>query len=521
MLQIFERLQKGLDPKLEEEKARRSAERQHAYEKKAQERLSGLLDINATLPCTIASIHIRNAVHTRRSFLSHIFSPILTSDDSSRPYTLAEALREVSLGVEQLHRFDIFHQPIDLTIARPSPTDPNTTPTDIDVYLDVREKPRLHVKTGTDIGNAEGSAYATINLRNALGGAETVNLNAALGTRTRSAYQASFESPILAGLRRDLRAEVGGLASTTQNFFASHEQVLKGGWLKSHWLATNGTSRHEVMYSGMWRQITGLGAGASPTVRADAGDSFKSAISHTWVRDGRDNPSLPTRGVLTKTISELAGWGPLAGDVAFAKVEAQSQAALPVPLPWISDDSGVSLTAGFRGGLIYPLPLGFSSQKASPTRINDRFNLGGPTDVRGFRLCGLGPHDGADAVGGDVYAAGSLNLLMPIPRVGVERPLRFQAFINGGRLLALQSGSSSSTSAEDPNVGKGSPSAGGQLLRTVKELGNGLPSTAAGIGLVYAHPYARFELNITLPLVMRQGEDARKGLQLGLGINML
>lgn len=59
------------------------------------------------------------------------------------------------------------------------------------------------------------------------------------------------------------------------------------------------------------------------------------------------------------------------------------------------------------------------------------------------------------------------------------------------------------------------------MTSTIAELGNGLPSLAAGVGLVYAHPVARFELNFSLPLVLRKGEDARKGLQFGIGINML
>lgn len=304
------------------------------------------------------------------------------------------------------------------------------------------------------------------------------------------------------------------LASSTQNGFASHEEVLKGGWTKTRWVSDGG-ARHELGYSGTWRQITGLGNSASPTVRGDAGDSFKSSITHTWIKDRRDNPLLPTSGYFTKSILELAGWGPLQGDVAFAKSEIQSQGAIPVPIPGMKGDSGVSLTTGFRAGLLYPLPLGFGS-KPTLSRVNDRFRIGGPGDVRGFRLCGLGPRDGADAVGGDLYAAGSANLLLPIPRVGPESPFRFQAFVNGGRLLALKG------SGTDEKGGE----LGGQAVRrsvasTIRELGNGLPSMAAGFGLVYAHPVARFELNFTLPLVLRRGEDARKGLQFGIGINML
>ncbi len=408
---------------------------------------------------------------------------------------------------------DIFHEPISLFIDRPSPTNPNSTPTDIDFYLSVREKSRLLLKTGTDVGNSEGSAYGDLTLRNIFGGAESLNVHASLGTRTRSSYSAAYEQPILAAINGDLRGEIGGLASSTQNSFASHEEALKGAWAKARWVGDGGI-RQELAYNGAWRQITGLAANASPTVRGDAGDSFKSSITHTWIRDRRDNPLLPQSGYFTKTFLEIAGWGPLQGDVAFAKSEFQTQGAVPVPIPGIKGESGVSLTTGLRAGLLYPLPLGFGS-KPTHSRINDRFQLGGPGDIRGFRLSGLGPRDGTDAVGGDVFAAASANLLFPMPRVGLDRPFRFQAFINGGRSLALKgSGTDEKGEISGSAVQK-------SVSSTLKELGNGLPSMAAGVGLVYANPMARVELNFTLPLVLRKGEDARKGLQVGIGINML
>ena len=85
--------------------------------------------------------------------------------------------------------------------------------------------------------------------------------------------------------------------------------------------------------------------------------------------------------------------------------------------------------------------------------------------------------------------------------------------MNGGRLLALKNtkkeGEMSSSDVQQ------------SVFDTVAELGNGLPSMSAGVGLVYAHPVARFELNFSLPLVIRKGEDGRKGLQFGIGINFL
>ena len=381
----------------------------------------------------------------------------------------------------------------------------------MDVYLSVREKSRLRLKTGTDVGNAEGSAFVNVLGRNVFGGAETVNLNASLGTRTRSAYQGTFDAPIFSN--PDLRWELGGLASSTSKPWSSHEEVLKGGWTKLRWMAFN-SSRHELSYNGVWRQLTGLAPNASPTIRNDAGDSVKSSISHTWSLDQRDHPLLPSRGYLSKSTLELAGWGPLQGDVAFGKAELEAQGAIPIPIPGIQGESGVALTTAIRTGVLYPLPLG-ADNEAKPSRVNDRFQLGGPTDVRGFRLSGLGPRDGSDAVGGDVYAAGSANLLLPIPRVGRDRPFRFQAFVNGGRLLALPKASSKEGTTTD------SQEVQQTVLSALQELGNGLPSMSAGFGLVYAHPVARFELNFSLPLVLRKGEEGRKGISFGVGINML
>ena len=403
----------------------------------------------------------------------------------------------------------IYHEPISLFFDKASKTDPSTTPTDIAVFLSVKEKGRISAKTGTDLGNTEGSAYANIQWRNLFGGAETLDVNASLGTRTRSAYQAAFDTPILSN--PDFRWQVAGLQSSTQKPWASHEEFLRGGWTKLRWLSSNGSS-HELGLNGFWRQVTGLAQNASPTVRAEAGDSVKNSISHTWISDQRDNPILPSSGFFMRTLLEVAGWGPLKGDVAFCKSELETQTALSIPIPGVKGESGVTFTTGFRAGLLYPLSL---NSKANPevSHINDRFQLGGPTDVRGFRLSGLGPRDGTDAVGGDVYAAGSANLLLPLPKLGPEKPLRFQAFVNGGRLLALQG------RQQDGEMSRGDVRT--SVFESVLELGRGLPSMSAGVGLVYAHPVARFELNFSLPLVLRKGEEGRKGLQFGIGINFL
>ncbi|TVY65522.1 SAM50-like protein [Lachnellula suecica] len=489
--ELLESLRNPHTEKLDQ-RAKELREREEAQTQKAAQRLRELISSNSTLPVTISSIRLIGSgpQHTRRSFLDGLFAPILSANRGSS-YKLSEALQEAGAVADKLRRFDIYHD-VSMFVDKPDPTDPSSTPTDIDIWLQARERGRINLKTGTDIGNVEGSAYGNLLWRNIFGGAESLSLNASKGTRTRSSYQAVFDAPILSD--PDKRITLDALASSTYKPWASHEEVLKGAGVKYSWATKSGT-RHQVGYTGAWRQTTNLAADASPTVRNDAGDSVKSSITHTWTADRRDHPLLPSRGYLLKTVSEIAGWGPLRGDVAFWKSEVETAAAMPI-------SNGVSFTTGLRAGVLYPLPVGFGGP-AQPSRIHDRFQLGGPTDIRGFNIGGLGPRDGRDSVGGDVYAAASANLLIPFPRVAKDTPLRLQLFANGGRLLALKDTSSS------------------DVYKTIAQLADGLPSLAAGVGVVYAHPVARFELNFSLPLVMRRGEDARKGLQFGVGINFL
>ncbi|KAI9670436.1 MAG: hypothetical protein M1829_004759 [Trizodia sp. TS-e1964] len=504
---LVEKLKITADPDASSKREKTIQDRLHSQQEKAQKTLGQLIDTNSTLPVTISSIQVLGATRTRKSFLQRILNPVL-SPSNGTPYTLTEALKAVSGCANNLNRFDIFHAPISLYIDRSDATASSTGPNEIDVFFSVREKSRYLIKTGTDLGNTEGSAYGNILWRNIFGGAESLSLNASLGTRTRSAYSLGFQAPILSN--PDLQWQINALSSSTQKIWASHEELLKGAGTKIKWAKPGGSS-HELGYSGIWRQVTGLAAQASPTIRADAGDSVKSSISHIWTMDKRDNPLLPARGFMLKSTSEIAGWGPLGGDVGFYKSELESQAVIPIPVPGLGGNSGITLSTGIRGGLLYPLSL---AGKIQPSRVNDRFQLGGPTDVRGFRISGLGPRDGPDAVGGDIYAAGSANLLFPIPRVGPQHPLRFQVFVNGGRLLALKDFTQTDGKQDIKAVQQ-------SFLSTIAELANGLPSITGGVGLVYAHPVARFELNFSLPLTIRILEEGRKGLQFGVGISFL
>ncbi|KAI6244452.1 hypothetical protein HI914_07532 [Erysiphe necator] len=505
--ELFESLRKQVDHKKLEEQSKSVLDRELSSSAKAQERLKELISTNSTLPVKISSIQVIGGTQTRQSFLDRLINSI-GKEKNNTTLTLSEALREADVIADKLSRFGIYHPKILTYVDTSEKHYPNLTPIPIDIYFKTQERGRVSLKTGTDFGNAEGSAYGNLTWRNIFGGAELLNLNASAGTRTRSAYQATFETPLFSDPDKKIGLDI--FASSTLKPWASHEEVNKGVGLRYDWVSKS-ESRHQIGYTGLWRQITGLATDASRTIRHEAGDSVKSSITHIWTSDHRDHPLQPTRGYLLKSISEIAGWGPLQGDVGFLKTEIESAFAFPLRVPGLKDENGISFTNGFRAGVLYPIPTGFGKE-TSPSRINDRFILGGPTDVRGFKISGLGPRDGQDSVGGDIYAAASTNLLIPFPKTGKDSPLRFQIFANAGRLLALSGERSKETNKLDYRK---------NLVNTVSELTNGLPSLAAGVGLVYLHPVARFELNFCLPFVLRKGEESRKGLQFGVGINFL
>lgn len=62
------------------------------------------IDQNSTLPCTISSVQVLNAPHTRRGFLEKALSPLL-KENKDRTLTLAETLEEVSKCTDRLSQF--------------------------------------------------------------------------------------------------------------------------------------------------------------------------------------------------------------------------------------------------------------------------------------------------------------------------------------------------------------------------------------------------------------------------------
>lgn len=103
---------------------------------------------------------------------------------------------------------------------------------------------------------------------------------------------------------------------------------------------------------------------------------------------------LPTKGYYLRFTQELAGVGKL-GDTKYLKHEVEASIAHQHGGGEILRDEnglakaiapGIVLSLNVRGGLLATL-------NGKEANISDKFMLGGPLSIRGFRTCGVGPRD--------------------------------------------------------------------------------------------------------------------------------
>lgn len=225
------------------------------------------------------------------------------------------------------------------------------------------------------------------------------------------------------------------------------------------------------------RRLFDVQSGASHVIRDQAGKSIKSSIIHTWNLSTRDSPVFPTRGQLVKISNELAGIG---GDARFFKSE------MTLQNNW--SKSIFTLTKTLKLG--YALPLG----EAAAVPFFDRFQMGGPTSIRGFPVNSLGPRQFSDSLGGTSSIETGLQLSFPIMKSAANFA-RAHLFINAGLL----------TDKAPPFRGWG--------LNSNVSLGGGLMFKMA--------ESARLELNFSVPILAQKGVESSRGLQVGIGMEFL
>lgn len=452
---------------------------------------------------------------------------------------------------------------------------PSGAEDEVSLVLGLKEKGRLFLKAGTEVGGGEGGGNITARVRNVLGGAETLEAQASVGTKTKSAYQLLLSAPVLASPL--LSASVCAFSSDRDNTaFASHRERAQGVRAKLGALCPWGT--HELAYEYVQRQLTGLSPGASVSVRelasgpagvplalsklpfglgstssasassaAAATGSVKSSLTHTWTSDTRDDPWLGTTGRFLKASHELAGLPGSSADVRWFKSTTQSAASRAL-YPGSNVRVGISsftsmcvplqaLDAGFLAGRSSPAAgkPGAGGEGVPPIPLPDRTYLGGPNSVRGFRVGGLGPRDGQDSLGGDLAWAVGVSLFAPVPWFTLPSLRRApppshsagSAFLSPRAPPPPPPPSKVDTSLWPIrlhlflNAGKLAPfsptsTLGDNARRLVSN-----PSVSAGVGVMYRLDPVRVELNFSVPLVATRGERLARGFGVGVGVEFL
>lgn len=79
--------------------------------------------------------------------------------------------------------------------------------------------------------------------------------------------------------------------------------------------------------------------------------------------------------------------------------------------------------------------------RSGPVHVIDRFLVGGPASMRGFRSRGVGEHDGRDPLGAEFYATAFMGLALPIGFSGLLRSVSAKAHAWGmvGDVNSLES----------------------------------------------------------------------------------
>jgi outer membrane protein insertion porin family len=327
----------------------------------------------------------------------------------------------------------------------------------------VKEKSTGQVAIGAGFSSTDGPlGDFSISEHNFMGEGQDARLGATVSGRTRQ-IDTSFTEPYF--MDRNLSAGFDLYSSQTDNQDLSSYNTAASGFALRGGYPLSEELRQRVNYTLHYDSITNVPSTASIYIMDQAGASVTSAIGQGLTYDTRDSKLEPTLGFVTNLDTDFAGLG---GSRKWARVKLGGTQFYPLADKWIISGSGeVARIWGLSG----------------PTKINERFFLGGDT-LRGFQYAGIGPRDttstNQDALGGDSYARGSVELTMPTP-FPPELGLKSHFFVDGGIL-----GNSGETAIPGDTI------AGGGTLHA-----------STGVGLTWASPFGPVRIDFAEPVIKK------------------
>jgi outer membrane protein insertion porin family len=188
-----------------------------------------------------------------------------------------------------------------------------------------------------------------------------------------------------------------------------------------------------------------------------------------WIRDGRDNPLAPRRGLLMASNFEITL--PV-GNVHYTRADFAFQYYQPIARSYTLGLSGQVARGWALEGGAYP--------------IFKNYFAGGINSVRGFEIASLGPRDAfGNPTGGQSKLVGSAEFIFPLP--GADQTIRGFVFVDGGMVWA--------ESIEFSGL-----------------------RYSTGVGLNWLSPLGPFKLSFGVPLNQQPGDRLQKfQFQIGSG----
>ena len=370
---------------------------------------------------------------------------------------------------------------------------------DFEVTFKVDELKRLSGAVNTMMGNQEGSVMLGLKSPNLLGRGEKFQADYSYGTLKTNQFNVSFTKPLHGLPSHEIppTVTVSGFQQMGEFPWSGYKELNRGLLCNLAFMSAPQVS-HSLQYEAAWRNLTCLNKSSAFAVREQCGHTLKSALRHILSVDRRDNPVFPTEGSLFKLNQEFAGLG---GDVGYFKNELETQVNVPLPIA-----PQITLQGTFHCGHIKRMTSDTSEKTMT---MADRFYLGGPINVRGFEMRGLGPSSESCALGGLTYWAAGLHLYSPLPFTGPSAStaglfdlFRLHTFFNAGNLMSHAN--LNGTLQQNVDLAM-------QNFRLV--YGLGLAFKLGGI--------ARVELNYCVPLRTQKTDKPSPGLQFGVGVDFL
>lgn len=346
-----------------------------------------------------------------------------------------------------------------------------STPDKTIIEVDVEEQPTGELSLGAGFSTRDGLVGEIgIRERNLLGRGQDLKASLRISQRTQQ-FDLGFTEPYFMGRNIAAGVDLFNVRSSLDDESSFREDKV-GGRLRAGY-ELNEEWSHAVRWTGQYVDITDVDDDASQIIKDQAGADFESIVGQTLSYDTRDSRITPTKGILSRLSTDVAGLG---GSVRFGRATWKTQYFYPITKKWIGQ---LSADIGHIEGI------------GQDVRITDTFFIGSD-NMRGFEIGGIGARDKTtdDALGAKTYAIGSAEVTFPIG-LPEEFGIRGAAFTDFGTAFGADGNSA--------------------LIDDSKDL-----RLSAGVGLSWRSPFGPVRIDVAYP-ILKQDFDQEQIFNFSFG----